>query len=140
MVRITYEDGSYELIGTAGYQSRHAGGKYVGGSQYSCDEETWAAFVLKYLEEKKLSIPRAEMNRLAAKCVGVKRSTGQHPGGIVVIPKEYEIYDFTPVQYPANKASSALGLLSSISSTSPARSISIIIAKFCSSSGASYLR
>lgn len=50
VVRITYEDGSYELIGTAGWQSRHAGGKYVGGSHYSCDREKWAAFVLKYLE------------------------------------------------------------------------------------------
>lgn len=50
VVRITYEDGSCELIGTAGYQSQHAGGKYVGGSHYDCDEETWAAFVLKYLE------------------------------------------------------------------------------------------
>ena len=50
VVRITYEDGSYELIGTAGYQSRHAGGKYVGGSHYSCDREKWEAFVLNYLE------------------------------------------------------------------------------------------
>ena len=50
VVRITYEDGSYELIGTAGYQSQHAGGKYVGGSHYSCDREKWEAFVLNYLE------------------------------------------------------------------------------------------
>ena len=62
--------------------------------------------VLKYMEEKGISLPRAEVNRIAAHCVGVKRSTGQHPGGIVVVPKEYEIYDFCPVQHPADDPNS----------------------------------
>lgn len=65
-------------------------------------EKTAMGFVLKYAEEKSKSLHPAEIYRLSKGCTGVKRTTGQHPGGLMIVPKNKEIFEFTPIQHPAD--------------------------------------
>ena len=69
-------------------------------------EKTAYGFVKKYIGRARPEILPQRGNRLALGCCGVKRTTGQHPGGIVVIPNDMEIYSFCPVQHPADDADS----------------------------------
>ncbi len=71
-------------------------------------DKTAYGFVRKYLDEKEIISNRAEINRLVSGCTGVKRTSGQHPGGVMIVPKDKDIHDFCPIQYPANDSKSGV--------------------------------
>ena len=87
-----------ELIG-----SEHS---YRGGTISTIAEKTAFGYVKGFLEDKNKSARDAQIERLAKGIEGTRRSTGQHPGGIIVVPKDKEIYDVTPIQYPADDVNS----------------------------------
>lgn len=79
------------------------GHAFRAGTIGAVKDKTVFGYVKNYCEKKGVTMSRVEMERIALGCSGVKRTTGQHPGGIVVLPKDRDILEFTPVQYPADQ-------------------------------------
>lgn len=79
---------------------------YKAGTVSTVADKTAYGYVMKFFDETNRPINKFEADRLAKCCTGVKKTTGQHPGGIIIVPDDHEIYEFCPVQRPANDTKS----------------------------------
>lgn len=81
---------------------------YRAGTIGTLADKTSTGFVLKYFDEKNKAPSKWEVSRVSKKCEGIKRTTGQHPGGVMIVPEGMDIHEFTPIQYPANDKNSGV--------------------------------
>lgn len=79
---------------------------YKAGTVGTVASKTAYGYVMKFFDERQRPINKFEADRLSQCCTGVKKTTGQHPGGIIIVPDDHEIYEFCPVQHPANDTKS----------------------------------
>ncbi|RCW51570.1 MULTISPECIES: PolC-type DNA polymerase III [unclassified Halanaerobium] len=89
------------------YTEEFFGRDYVfrAGTISTIAERTAFGFVKNYLDDRGIEVNQTEINRLVDGCTGVRKTTGQHPGGLMIVPKSKDIFDFSPIQHPANDQS-----------------------------------